>query len=183
MKRFVLAPFLAALAMFFWGFIYYGLSGIPYKALGTAGDVGPALGQLFPADGTYILPDPRSSPEVMTEQMNRGQLAMVHIRKSGVMAMDGAVMAKGFALEFVSCLLLALLLHKAYGMQDACINRFCFSVLTGVLVTLFANGGQAIWWQQDWGWHLMTMLHDIVCFALAGAVLTFCFRVKPVAKA
>ncbi len=29
----------------------------------------------------------------------------------------------------------------------------------------------------------MTMLHDIVCFALAGAVLTFCFRVKPVAKA
>lgn len=183
MKRFVLAPFLAALAMFFWGFIYYGLSGIPYKALGTVGDVGPALNQLFPADGTYILPDPRNSPEKLGELMTRGPLATVHIKKGNLKAMDPAVMGKGFALEFVSCLLLALLLHKTFGSQDCSSCRFRFCVMTGVLVTLFANGGQAIWWQQDWGWHLMTMLHDIVCFALAGAVLTFFFRVKPEAKA
>ena len=183
MKRFLLAPFLAALAMFFWGFIYYGLSGIPYKALGTVGDISPGLIQQFPGDGTYILPDPRNSPAVMTEQMNRGQLITVHVKKSGVKAMDGAVMAKGFALEFASCLLLALILDAAFGMQDACVKRFKTCVSIGLLATLFANGGQAIWWQQGWGWHLMTMLHDVVCFALAGAVLTFFFKVKSEAKA
>jgi hypothetical protein len=176
MKKFLLAPFLAALAMFFWGFLYYGLSGIPYKALGTVGDIGPALGQHFPADGTYILPDPRNSPETMAEQMNRGQLMTVHIKKSGVKAMDGAVMGKGFLLEFVSCLLLALLLHKSFGDKDCSPCRFKFCVMTGVLIALFAQGGQAIWWQQAWGWHLMTMLHDVVAFALAGTVLTFFFR-------
>lgn len=178
MKRFLIAPLLAALAMFFWGFIYYGLSGIPYKALGTVGDVGPALTQLFPADGTYILPDPRSTPEKMGELMARGPLATVHIKKGNLKAMDPAVMAKGFALEFISCLLLALILDAAFGQQDACIKRFKTCVTIGILVTLFANGGQAIWWQQDWGWHLMTMLHDTVCFAIAGAVLTFFFKVK-----
>lgn len=183
MKRFLLAPFLAALAMFFWGFIYYGLSGIPYKALGTTGDVGPALHALFPASGTYVLPDPRGTPETLAEQMKRGQLATVHINKSVSPEMDPTVLAKGFALEFVVSLLLALLLHKAYGTQDVCGCRFKMCVVIGVLVTLFANGGQAIWWQQAWGWHLMTMLHDVVCFTLAGAVLTFFFRVKPEAKA
>lgn len=179
MKKFVLVPFLAALAMFFWGFIYYGVSGIPYKALGTAGDVAPAVAELFPADGTYILPDPRSSPEVLAEQMKRGQLVTVHVKKSGVLEMDPMIMTKGFILEFISCLLLALIVHKAYGVQkDQCLCRFMLCVVVGVLVTLFSNGGQAIWWQQQWGWHLMTMLHDIVAFVLAGAVITFFFKPK-----
>ncbi len=179
MKKFLLAPFLAALAMFFWGFVYYGISGIPYKALGTTGDVAPAVAELFPADGTYLLPDPRGTPEVMAEQMKRGQFVMVHVKKGGVKEMDPTILAKGFALEFVSCLLLALLIHRAYGVQsDQNLCRFMHCVIIGVLLTLFANGGQAIWWQQAWGWHLMTMLHDIVCFALAGAVLTFFFKPK-----
>ncbi len=183
MKRFLLAPFLAALAMFFWGFIYYGLSGIPYKALGTAGDVGPALHALFPASGTYVLPDPRGTSETLAEQMKRGQLATVHINKSVSPEMDPTVLAKGFALEFVVSLLLALILNAAFGQQDVCISRFKTCLTIGLLTTLFANGGQAIWWQQAWDWHLMTMLHDLVCFALAGAVLTFFFRVKSAAKA
>ncbi len=179
MKKFVLAPFLAALAMFFWGFIYYGLSGIPYKALGTAGDVSPALMQLFPADGTYVFPDPRNSPEVQAEQMKRGQFAMVHIKKSGVKEMDPMILTKGFILEFISCLLLAVIVQKAYGAQtNQCLCRFMLCLMIGVLVTLFSNGGQVIWWQQGWGWHLMTMLHDVVAFAAAGAVLTFFFKPK-----
>jgi hypothetical protein len=176
MKKFLLAPFLAALAMFFWGFIYYGLSGIPYKVLGTVGDIGPALGQNFPADGTYILPDPRNSPEIMAEQMNRGQLMTVHIKKTGVKAMDGAVMGQGFLLDFTCCLLLVFIMEKVAAGLRTYLCRFMFSLSVGLLLTLFAHGGQAIWWQQAWGWHLMTMLHDVVAFALAGAVLGFFLR-------
>ncbi len=179
MKKFLLAPLLGALAMFFWGFIYYGLSGVPYKVLGTAGDVGPAVAALFPADGTYLLPDPRGTPEVMAEQMKRGQLVMVHVKKSGVQEMDPGILAKGFALEFITCLLLAFILHlvapgfKTYGC------RLMFCVMFGVVATVFSNGGQVIWWQQQWGWHLMTMLHDIIAFLLAGAVLARFHTPKP----
>lgn len=39
MKKFVLAPVLAALAMFVWGFIYWGAPHhLPYKGLGTVAD-------------------------------------------------------------------------------------------------------------------------------------------------
>ncbi|MBL9206032.1 MAG: hypothetical protein JNN01_13155 [Opitutaceae bacterium] len=171
MKKFLLAPFLAALAMFFWGFIYYGLSGIPYKSLASVGDVGPELNKLFPADGTYVLPDPRGTPDVIAEQMKRGQFAMVHIKKSGVPEMDPSVMAKGFALEFISCLLLAFMVHKAASSFQGFGGRVMFSVTIGVLLTLFSNGGQAIWWHQDWGWHIMTMVHDVVAYLLAGIVV------------
>ena len=171
MKKFLFAPLLAALAMFFWGFVYYGLSGIPYKVLGTVGDIGPELTKLFPADGTYILPDPRGTPEAISEQMKRGQFATVHIKKSGVPEMDPAVMGKGFALEFVTCLLLAFMVNKAAPSFQGFGGRVLFSLTVGVLLTLFANGGQAIWWHQDWGWHGMTMLHDGVAFLLAGVVI------------
>jgi hypothetical protein len=171
MKKFLLAPLLGALAMFFWGFVYYGLSGIPYKALGTAGDVAPAVAAQFPADGTYILPDPRSAPEVLAEQMKRGQLVMVHVKKSGCKEMDPAILAKGFVLEFVCCLLLAFIMQKVAGGFHTYGCRLMFCIAVGVLLTLFTNGSQAIWWQQAWGWHLMTMLHDVIAFALAGAVL------------
>jgi hypothetical protein len=172
MKKFLLAPLLGALAMFFWGFLYYGISGIPYKALGTpAGDVLPAVAALFPADGTYVMPDPRSPPEALAEQMKRGQFAMVHVRKAGVKEMDPMTLVKGFALEFACCLLLAFIMHKVAGGFQTFMCRFMFCLAVGLLVTLFANGGQAIWWQQAWGWHLMTMLHDVIAFVLAGAVL------------
>jgi len=172
MKKFFVAPLLAALAMFVWGFLYYGLSGIPYKALGTAGpEVLPAVANLFPADGTYVLPDPRTPPEALAEQMKRGQLVMVHVKKSGVKEMDPMILANGFLLEFVCCLILAFIMHKVELGPRTFGCRMMFCVATGVLVTLFSNGGQAIWWQQGWSWHLMTMLHDVVSFLLAGIVM------------
>lgn len=171
MKKFLLAPLLAALAMFFWGFVYYGISGIPYKALGTVGDIGPAVADLFPTDGTYVLPDPRGAPEALAEQMKRGQLIMIHIKKSGVKEMDPGILLKGFVLEFVSCLLLAFIMHKVAGGFQTYGCRLMFCIAVGLLLALFAHGGQAVWWQQAWCWHLMTMLHDIIAFALAGAIL------------
>ena len=42
MKNLILGSFLAGLALFFWGFIYYGISGIPYKTLETPAATVPA---------------------------------------------------------------------------------------------------------------------------------------------
>lgn len=174
MKTFVLGPFLAALAMFIWGFFYYGLSGFPYAVLGSAPEAGPALNRLFPASGTYVFPDPRVDPKVVEKQFASGPIATVHIHKEGANPMDPLLLIKGFALEFVSCVLLALLLTQSAAKGYA--GRVCFAVLAGVLITLFSNGGQVIWWRQDWAWHTRTMIHDIAAWLAAGLILAIFVR-------
>ena len=169
MKKYLLAPFLGALAMFVWGFFYYGVSGIPYQALQPAQDVGPALDKLFPESGAYIVPDPRMDPEAMEEKLEAGPFATVHIQKGGRPAMDPMILLQGFALEFVSCLLLVVLLSLAQIRWYT--NRLLFASLVGLLIAIYAQGGLVIWWHQDLGWHARTIIHDVVAWFAAGAVI------------
>ena len=113
MKKLLLAPLLGVLAMFVWGFVYYGVSGVPYKALQPAQDVGPALDKLFPTSGTYVVPDPRTESKALSKQLGKGPFATVHIKKGSLSAMDPVVMAKGFLLEWISCLLMVVILGLA----------------------------------------------------------------------
>lgn len=56
MKKFIVAPLLAAVAMFVWGFIYGGVPHlVPYRTLSTVSDPDAnalAVEKLFPASGT-----------------------------------------------------------------------------------------------------------------------------------
>ena len=168
MKNLVLAPAVAALAMFFWGFIYYGLSGIPYRTLQPSTGVAAALAAL-PSDGTYLVPDMRDGAEAMEAGMKSGPVAMVHLRK--VPQSPGVTMGLGFLQEFISCFLLALLLVKCAPAFRGFGDRLQFALIVGVLITFFSHAGEAIWWQQAWGWHLATMFYDVVAWLIAGAVL------------
>ena len=169
MKKLLLAPLLGALAMFAWGFVYYGLSGIPYNALQPAQDVGPALDKLFPTSGTYVVPDPRTDDAELAKKLEKGPFATVHIRKGGMPAMDPVVMIKGFVLEWIACLLMVVVLGltqiKGYA------TRLTFIVLTGFLMAFFAHGGQAVWWHQDWSWQVRTIIHDGGAWLFAGLIL------------
>lgn len=169
MKTYLVGPLLAALAMFVWGFLYYGISSFPYQPLGAAGDVGPALDELFPASGVYLVPDPRGEPDVVQSQMQRGPMVTVHIRKGEGKTMDPAMMLGGFVHEFLSCALMAMLLVRSAARNY--VGRVCFVVIVGILITVFGHGGQAIWWQQDWSWHLRGMLYETIGWAFAGLIL------------
>ena len=174
MKKFLLAPAVAALAMFFWGFVYYGISGLPYRTLETAPNLAASLASL-PADGAYLVPDPRS-PDA-EKAMQEGPVAMVHYRK--VPHSMGSVMAMGYLQEFISCLLLAFILWKCDAAFRGYTCRLMLSITIGVLITWFSHAGEAVWWQQAWGWHLSTMFYDIVAWAIAGSVLAKFFTPKP----
>lgn len=168
MKKFVLAPALAALVMFFWGFIYYGVSGIPYRALEDSSSLAAAVSAL-PADGTYLTPDPRGPEEAMAEAMKTGPFAMVHFRK--IPEAMGPIMLKGYLHEFVCCLLVVVLLVRCQSSLDSFRCRLMFVSVIGILIALFSHGSAAIWWQQGWAWNLMMMLYDVVAWLLAGLVL------------
>ncbi len=168
MKKLILGSFLAALALFFWGFIYYGISGIPYKFLGQSSDtVALLLKESFPADGTYILPNPTS--EDMQELMQRGPVATVHIKRGGF-DQHATMMASGFVHGWIYCLLLALLLN-CVGKKMEYGRRVGFIALVGIIGAFLARFGDAIWWHQSWSWQFSNFAYTAIGSALAGLVL------------
>lgn len=174
MKRFVLAPALAALAMFFWGFLFWGLPHhLPYKSLNQVPDnaaAGEALSKIFPATGAYLIPDPRLAPEQMAELMKRGPYAQVVFRREGMEMMDPGMMLTGFVHMFVLSVLLTFLLC---GLEKSFARWTCrvrFSAGIGFVVGLNSIGN-AIWWHYPWSWALTHALDYLIMFTLGGLVL------------
>ncbi len=168
MKNLFLGTFLAGLALFMWGFIYYGISGIPYSLLGTSNDtVALSLKEQFPADGAYIFPDPGT--DNMEELQKRGPIATVHIKRNGV-ASPMAMMGTGFIHGWLYCLLLAILL-KQICKKTAYWGRVGFVVLAGVAGSFLARFGDAIWWHQSWSWQFSNFAYTAVGTAIAGLIL------------
>jgi len=167
MKNLVLGSFLAGLILFFWGFVYYGIIGIPYGLLGEVDDIGPVLKTTFPADGTYIVPNPNA--ENLEELQAQGPIAMIHIKRDGV-ANPLSMMGTGFVHGWIYCLLLAALLKQickksGYG------ARVGFVTLVGVAGAFMDRFGDAIWFVQSWSWHASNFAYSVIGAALVGLVL------------
>lgn len=173
MKNFVLAPALAALAIFFWGFIYYGISGAPYRSLQPSTTLAPALEKL-PASGTYIVPDPRGGTDMSTYH---GPVAVLNYNASP--RSMGATMALGYFHSYLCCLLLALLLWRVGKWLDTFKCKFGFCFLVGLLVAVFSKGGDFTWWHVSGTWALAQIAYDLAAFALAAPILIKLVTPKP----
>ncbi|MBI4623136.1 MAG: hypothetical protein HY736_07955 [Verrucomicrobia bacterium] len=172
MKKFLLAPALAALAMFVFGAIYW-MSPYPYKALGRVADdaaAGAALAKIFPATGAYLVPGPFGDEAKIAELMKRGPIAQVHFVANGMPMMDPLQLAKGYVHEFIICLLLALLLEKSAPLFQAWTCRAKYTAMLGLLLALY-DYGHAIWWHHSVAWVTMQALYDFLAFVVAGLVL------------
>lgn len=174
MKKFVLAPALAALALFAWGFLFWGaFHHLPYQALASLPNeaaAAEALEKIFPATGTYLVPRPQLGAARQAELMQRSPTAEVHFVKDGRPMMDPAQLLKGYLHEFALCLLLVFMLDasaqtfRGFG----CRVRFCGTI--GLLVALY-DYGSAVWWNHSIGWVTMQAFYDFVAFFIAGLVL------------
>jgi hypothetical protein len=183
MKKFVLAPFLAALAMFTWGFVYWGAPHlVPYRALATVADpdaTALAVGKLFPTSGAYLLPSPVLGDEKMQELAKRGPSVEVHITKESFGSAEmGKVMATGFVHVFVLALLLSVMLCGLTKAFECWTCRVKFCAFLGFLVAV-CDLGAAIWWHHAWGWTIATAFYDFVLYAIAGLVLAKFVTPKP----
>lgn len=105
-EKSIVAPLLPAIAMFVWGFIDWGEPHVvPNRALSTVSDPDAtplAVGKLFPAAGTELLPSPLLGEAKINALAKRGPSIEVHVTKesfgSGEM---GKVMIGGFVYVFV----------------------------------------------------------------------------------
>jgi hypothetical protein len=172
MKKFLLTPALAALAMFVFGAIYW-MSPFPYKALGRVTDdaaAGQALAKIFPATGAYLVPGPHLDAAKAEELMKRGPIAEVHYVATGMPMMDPLLMAKGYVHEFVLCLLLVMLLEKCAPLFQGWTCRLKFTAMLGLMIALY-DYSSAIWWHHSVAWVTMRALYDFLAFVVAGLVL------------
>lgn len=174
MQRLFLGAFLAAVAVFFWGFVFWGtpLSSFVMTPAPEGAALAATLDAALPETGVYFLPDmPDGSDEAALEAHRAGPIATVFFRREGANPMGAGVFVGGFLHMFFSMLLLGLVLRAAAPALPTFARRAAFVFLAAVAVAVWANLGKPVWYFQPWDYHLGTAFYDIVAWTLAGLIL------------
>lgn len=182
MKKFVLAPALAALALFVFGALYW-MSPFPYKTLTPVGDnaaAAAALAKIFPTTGTYLIPGPDVADEkLLTQLFEQGPLVEVQFIKEGHPMMEAGVFLRGFLHYFVVALLLAILLENIGPALRGYGSVVKLTTLIGLTGAVFICFSDPIWWHHPWGWKIVMAVYVVLASLIAGLVLGRFF--KPIA--
>lgn len=176
MKNFSIGVILATVAMYMWGFLYWGgANPFPYKAWKQSKDdvaAGKALLEHFPETGTYYLPGMNHEQSTREQLFQNGPVAFVHITaRDGCPMMDPSIMVKGFFVNLIVVVLFALLLKCVAGALPSYWDRVKFAVLTGLMAAVLIDFGDAVWWRIPWEWKIQVALYNFSAIFVAGLVL------------
>lgn len=171
----LLGAVLAAVAMFFWGFIYWG-SGIidPFSHMSAESEaaIGTTLKTNLPADGVYFVPDAKvGTEEEWFQRMTVGPVAMINFRSGGTAPMQQTMLFGFLHMLATTLLLMCLLLYVFPAATYA--ERFQRVVAVGLVASFFAHLGQPIWWHWPWTHAMLGALYDFGAYVIAGAVLAY----------
>ncbi|MEM6456877.1 MAG: hypothetical protein AAF772_17430 [Acidobacteriota bacterium] len=179
MSRMLLGAFLAALAMFFFGYIYWGM--LPTGQMGferpaDEAALTEALRAHLPTDGAYYLPGPppagdAGAMEAWTANHAAGPIAMISVRTSGATPMSPVLFASGFVHMLISCLILGGLLFAMRDRLPTFATRFAVAAIGGIAGATYAHLGDPIWWYTAWDFGLLKWLYDSISWVFAGAIL------------
>lgn len=184
MRPLLLGSLLAALVLFVWGFLVWGLMPVnPFDRAGDERALTQALLAHLPATGTYLLPHEGDTPaefEAATAAMRRGPLAMVFFRREGVEPMSPVIFALGFLHMLATTLLVALALRAVAPALPRFGQRAGLVALFALAFALWARMGEPIWWHHPADFYALYFVSDAVGWALAGLVLArFVRRAEP----
>ena len=173
MKNLLLGSFLAALAMFVWGFIFWAtpLSSGAFQSTSNYAEIGAALSELLPGDGAYHVPWYGVDEAEMMALHEQGPLATIHFRQAGAPMGSPGVMIGGFVHMLFTALMLALLLRVASPALATYGQRVAFIALAGVTATVWIDLAGPIWWYESMVFAIYTGIYDILGFVVAGLVL------------
>ena len=175
MKRTIIGIAIAAVALFVWGFVYWGLG--PYRTAiwkQASDDVaaGQALLEHFPENGTYYVPGFDNDPETIEGLFQKGPVAFVHMLSADGRSMhDASIMIQGFLLNLVVIVLITMLLRQVCSALPTYLDRVKFVGLAGLMAAVLIDCGGAVWWQLDWSWKLYQACYDFSAWVVVGAIL------------
>jgi hypothetical protein len=168
MKK-TLAYALAAIALFVWGFLFWGLLSEPlgmYRVAADEGALGAELSEALGEDGVYFLPAETSDDAAWVARHTAGPLAMIHFRRGGADPRALGTFLAGFLHMLVSAILIAWLVQAAPAGR-----RMSTVVLAALAAAVFANLGTPIWMYQSWRYHELVAGYQFVGWLVAGAIL------------
>jgi len=175
MLKLAIGAVLAAVAMFFWGFAYWG-SGLVDPFAHMTVEAQDAVTQAFTAnltaDGVYFIPESQGVPEDQwAARMAAGPIAMFNYKSSGAAPMT-TTMGLGFAHMLLTALLIGAFLRYVTT-ADTYLARFKLVVCIGFIAAVFTHLGQPIWWHYPWAYSLLGAIYDFGGYVIAGAVLAY----------
>ena len=173
MSKLILGSFLAALAMFVFGAVFW-MSPFPYAAFSKTADdqaAGQALLQHFPESGTYIVPGMYNEKSKLESLHAAGPIAFVNICREGGPVMDPKYLGLGFLQYFVVMLLTGSVLRKVGSALPSYGSRVWLVALIGVIVALLGDLALPVWWRAPWPFFVVMAAYTAVSATLGGLVL------------
>lgn len=185
--RFLLGVFLAGAAFFVYGFLYWGMSPLPGKFVRSLGDEDPALiaaiDGAISQSGTYKYPNPpadmndEAAAKVFEEKHNAGPVFMLHYHKGGAAPLAPKLFAAGFAhsllVAFIGGLILLAASPRTY------MTRVMLVFWTAVLVGVWNDIGNAIWWYYPWDFSLLEIGYKVGGGVVLGLILAAFIKSDP----
>jgi len=175
MKRILIGSLLAAVVLFVWGFLFWGLSGVANAVMDPVPDeaaLSQKLSEALPKSGVYVLPYPPSQPsDEFLKRHEAGPLAQIFYRREGLNPMSGGVFGAGFVHMLVSVLVMAFALNLALPATSSYGARVKLVIVAGLAGAIYSNLGKPIWWHHVWDYHLLEFVYDFTSWVLAGLVL------------
>lgn len=171
MKQVFVGSAVAAVALFFWGFLFWGASTIPYRIMSPVRDEPAllrALSAQLPGGGVYLVPHP-SDPDMMKKQQ-AGPLVEILYRSAGARP-PAVTFGGGFLHMFVGAFLMGLLLRQALPALGTYGARVSFVLLAGLAGATYAHLGAPLWWHQPVRFHALFFVYDVTSWLVAGLVL------------
>jgi hypothetical protein len=164
MRSFALGSLIAAVVMFFLGFVFFAaLGGMLYDPLAeeTAAAVQAALGSTLPATGTYMVP-------AGEEAFMRGPSAIVQYVAAGGIPAFPMELVTGFVHFLLTALLMGYALKAVggdFGRQARVVFWFALAA------SAFMRLGEPIWLGASWRPALYVFAADAVIIIAGGLVL------------
>jgi|TARA_B110000263_G_C15274168_1_gene495036 hypothetical protein len=160
------------IVLYLWGFLFWGLSEMPYSSWKqTADDAATQvlMRKAFPESGTYFLPGFDHEPDQRSQLYEQGPVGFVHINLEGRPEMDPSIMVGGFVLNLVIVLVMAGFFKLAGATEFRDFARL--SLGAAAIAVIAIHGGDMVWWQISPGWKVWQLLYDLSALILAGHLL------------
>ena len=183
MARLIAGVIIAAVVLYLFGFVYWGMgpyATVIWKQAADDEAAGTALARHFPENGTYFVPAIKPDMETTNRLAEKGPVAFVHmIAVDGKPMTDPSIMIGGFFLNLVAIVLIALLVKLAAPAVPTYAARVGFVALAGLAAAVFSEGNEAVWWQISWEWKLYQAVYSVAFWIIAGVILAAFIQAEP----
>jgi hypothetical protein len=172
MKK-LLGIFLAAVAMFVFGAVYWmnPLSASFIMKVHNDETAGRQLKSVFTESGTYFIPSNQGDNEKFIRLYEAGPVAMVHINVDGQSPMSPTMMIIGFVHGLIAMFVAAAVMGSMLALLKTYTRRVGFMMVIGGLIAWYGNLSNAIWWFNSWEFSIVVAIHTLLAWTVGGLVL------------